>query len=176
MTDLVPGRPTIARIQDHVAAHYGIDAAEMRSERRTAAISWPRHVAMYLARRLTPHSSPVIGRHFGRRDHTTVLHGCRRVEAAMAEEPDISAEVEILRAEIVALCCGPLDAGEAAVNALLSVRRSVDQIAESVERDLHRLWRLGARVDLLTDTLTGRSEAAAAPPKLVVNNNPGSGR
>ena len=68
-----PGVPTIAEIQRAVAERFGTDLADMHSHRRGRAVAWPRQVAMYLARHLTPHSLPMIGHHFGGRDHTTVM-------------------------------------------------------------------------------------------------------
>lgn len=72
---------TIAEIQETVASHFGIDRVHMKSQRRALILARPRQIAMYLCRRLTPRSYPEIARLFGDRDHTTVMHAHRRVEA-----------------------------------------------------------------------------------------------
>jgi chromosomal replication initiator protein len=79
---------TAARIQQAVAAHFGLKISELRSKRRQQAVVFPRQVAMYLCRELTDASLPEIGRHFGGRDHTTVLHACAKI--ARMEETDES--------------------------------------------------------------------------------------
>jgi chromosomal replication initiation ATPase DnaA len=84
----------IKRIQLEVADYYGLKPIEMISQRRGRSVAWPRQVAMYLCRQLTPHSLPSIGRHFGGRDHTTVLHAIRAVESRKGETPR---DLKILR-------------------------------------------------------------------------------
>jgi chromosomal replication initiator protein len=79
---------TTPRIQQTVAAHFGLKISELRSKRRQRAVAFPRQVAMYLCRELTDASLPEIGRHFGGRDHTTVLHSCTKI--ARLEETDES--------------------------------------------------------------------------------------
>jgi chromosomal replication initiator protein len=79
---------TAPRIQQTVAAHFGLKISELRSKRRQQAVVFPRQVAMYLCRELTEASLPEIGRHFGGRDHTTVLHACAKI--ARLEETDES--------------------------------------------------------------------------------------
>jgi chromosomal replication initiator protein len=82
-------RPTghsIAEIQAAACEHFGVSPDEMLSSSRTARVAWPRQVAMYLARELSGESLPAIGRHFGGRDHTTVLHAWRRTSARMAAD------------------------------------------------------------------------------------------
>jgi chromosomal replication initiator protein len=71
--------PSIPEIQHAVAAHFGLSIKSLASPSRAAAIAWPRHVAMHLARRLTDASLPEIGTAFGGRTHATVVHACRRV-------------------------------------------------------------------------------------------------
>lgn len=70
----------IKSIQNAVASEWGVDVADIISRRQSKLISKPRHAAMYLARILTAHSLPEIGRAFGGRDHTTVMHAIKRVE------------------------------------------------------------------------------------------------
>jgi chromosomal replication initiator protein len=89
--------PCIAEIQCAVADLYGIRQIEMLSERRHQGVAWPRQVAMYLCREMTTHSLPAIGRMFGGRDHTTIIHGCRKVEARIAADETIAAEVDRAR-------------------------------------------------------------------------------
>jgi chromosomal replication initiator protein len=87
---------SIAEIQAAVGAHFGLTPDELLSTTRSARIAWPRQVAMYLARELTGESLPAIGRHFGGRDHTTVLHACRRATTRLAADDDARRAVEKL--------------------------------------------------------------------------------
>ena len=89
-------RITVDDIQKTVADHYGLKQSDLLCERRTRAVARPRHVAMYLAKQLTTRSYPDIGRRFGGRDHTTVLHAVKRIEALKTEDPALAAEVELL--------------------------------------------------------------------------------
>ena len=93
-------RVTIDDIQKRVAAHYNIRLADMHSARRARAVARPRQVAMYLAKQLTSRSLPEIGRKFGGRDHTTVMHAVRRIEQLCGEDAGISEDVELLRRTI----------------------------------------------------------------------------
>ena len=93
-----PTRRSIRRIQDTVASYYGLKQIDMVSQRRSRAVAWPRQVAMYLCRELTPHSLPSIGRYFGGRDHTTVMHAIRAVEQRRASRADASKIKELLAA------------------------------------------------------------------------------
>lgn len=87
--------PAMADIQREVAAFFHIPVAEMVSERRAREVARPRQVAMYLAKKLTPKSLPNIGRHFGNRDHTTVIHAVRQVERLIGEDRDFATSVAI---------------------------------------------------------------------------------
>jgi chromosomal replication initiator protein len=89
-------RITVDEIQKVCAAHYKIDASEMRSKRRARAVARPRQVAMYLAKKMTPRSLPEIGRIFGGRDHSTVIHAVRMIEGLRESNPDIDADVRAL--------------------------------------------------------------------------------
>ena len=89
-------RITVDEIQKVCAAHYKIDAAEMRSKRRARAVARPRQVAMYLAKKMTPRSLPEIGRIFGGRDHSTVIHAVRTIEDLRQSNPDIDADIRAL--------------------------------------------------------------------------------
>jgi chromosomal replication initiator protein len=88
---------TIDEIQRKVAEHFNIKLGEMTSDRRARAVARPRQVAMYLAKQLTMRSLPQIGRKFGGRDHTTVMHAVRKVEELTRTDPSLAEDVELLR-------------------------------------------------------------------------------
>jgi chromosomal replication initiator protein len=90
-------RVTIQEIQKRVSEHWNIRVSEMSSARRSRNIARPRQVAMYLAKQLTSKSLPDIGRHFGDRDHTTVMHAVARVTALISTDPAFAEDVELLR-------------------------------------------------------------------------------
>jgi chromosomal replication initiator protein len=87
---------TVDHIQKMVSEHYGLKQADLISERRARAVARPRQVAMWLAKQITTRSLPDIGRRFGGRDHTTVLHAVRRIESLKAEDPAIARDVDVL--------------------------------------------------------------------------------
>jgi chromosomal replication initiator protein len=89
-------RITIDDIQKATSEHYGMKQVDLLSERRNRAIARPRQAAMWLAKQLTTRSLPDIGRRFGGRDHTTVLHAVRRIEALRAEDPVLSQDLETI--------------------------------------------------------------------------------
>ena len=93
-------RITVDEIQKVCAAHYKIDAAEMRSKRRARAVARPRQVAMYLAKKMTPRSLPEIGRIFGGRDHSTVIHAVRTIEELRQTNADIDADIRTLQRQL----------------------------------------------------------------------------
>ncbi len=90
-------RVTIDEIQKRVAEHYNIRLADMHSARRARAVARPRQVAMYLCKQLTPRSLPEIGRKFGGRDHTTVMHAVRKIEELRASDRTLAEDIELLR-------------------------------------------------------------------------------
>ncbi|MEA1937676.1 MAG: chromosomal replication initiator protein DnaA [Pseudomonadota bacterium] len=90
-------RLTIEEIQKCVAEHFDIRVAEMHSARRARAIVRPRQIAMYLCKQLTSSSLPEIGRKFGGRDHTTVMHAVKTVERITNEDPNFAEDVELLK-------------------------------------------------------------------------------
>jgi chromosomal replication initiator protein len=90
-------RVTIDEIQKRVAEHYNIRLADMHSARRARAVARPRQVAMYLCKQLTPRSLPEIGRKFGGRDHTTVMHAVRKIEELRASDRTMAEDIELLR-------------------------------------------------------------------------------
>ena len=89
-------RVTVEEIQKVVADHFNLRLADMLSSRKERAIARPRQVAMYLVKRLTNRSLPEIGRRFGGRDHTTVMHGVRKIEELKAKDPALAEDVETL--------------------------------------------------------------------------------
>jgi chromosomal replication initiator protein len=101
LQDLIRSRDTPrVRIEDIlkiVARHYKVPRNELLSSRRSRDVVRPRQIAMYLAKSLTSRSLPEIGRRFGGRDHTTVLHSVRKVEQLMSQDGDLTQEIELLR-------------------------------------------------------------------------------
>ncbi|WP_394016095.1 helix-turn-helix domain-containing protein [Roseixanthobacter pseudopolyaromaticivorans] len=97
-----PQVPPIMRIQRAVCSYYGISRVDLLSERRTANLIMPRHIAMFLAKTLTLCSLPEIGRRFGGRDHTTVLHAIRRIDALLLRDVRVASDVAALRAQVEA--------------------------------------------------------------------------
>ena len=89
-------RVTVDEIQKATADHFRLTQADLLSERRTRALARPRQAAMWLAKQLTTRSLPDIGRRFGGRDHTTVLHAVRRIEELRASDPQLAQDLEIL--------------------------------------------------------------------------------
>ena len=98
--DLRPTRRTVQDIQEQTAEAFGISLDELLSPSRAAPVAWPRQVAMYLARELTDQTLPAIGRAFGGRNHTTVLHACRRTAERIASDRDAYDAVRRLTAQI----------------------------------------------------------------------------
>jgi chromosomal replication initiator protein len=92
-----PKRIRIEEIQRIVARHYNVSKQDLLSNRRTRIIVKPRQVAMYLAKTMTPRSLPEIGRRFGGRDHTTVLHAVRKIEDLTSNDVKLAQELELLR-------------------------------------------------------------------------------
>ncbi len=88
---------TIEEIQRKVAEHYNIRLSDMIGPKRVRTIARPRQVAMYLAKTLTTRSLPDIGRRFGGRDHTTIMHGIRKVEELKATDGQLAEDIDLLR-------------------------------------------------------------------------------
>ena len=93
-------RITIDEIQRRVCDHYRIKQTEMSSARRAREVARPRQVAMYLAKQLTPRSLPEIGRRFGGRDHTTVIHAVKQIEKLRAIDAELDADVRLLTRQL----------------------------------------------------------------------------
>lgn len=92
-----PKKIKIEDIQKLVASHFNVSRADILSSRRTATVVRPRQIAMYLSKLLTPRSLPEIGRRFGGRDHTTVLHAVRKITGLVTADGTLSEEIELLK-------------------------------------------------------------------------------
>ena len=88
---------TIEEIQRKVSEHYNIRLSDMIGPKRLRTYARPRQIAMYLSKNLTSRSLPEIGRRFGGRDHTTVMHGVKRIEELKIQDGQVAEDVEILR-------------------------------------------------------------------------------
>lgn len=88
---------TIEEIQRKVAEHYNIRLSDMIGPKRLRTIARPRQIAMYLSKQLTPRSLPEIGRRFGGRDHTTIMHGVRKIEELMASDSQMADDLQLLK-------------------------------------------------------------------------------
>src|SRR5919198_19364 len=95
-----PKRVKIEDIQRVVARQYNVSRSDLLSSRRTANVVRPRQVAMYLAKTLTLRSLPEIGRRFGGRDHTTVLHAVRKIENLVNTDSALAEEIELLKRQL----------------------------------------------------------------------------
>ena len=99
--DLVQGlEPRRIKIEDIlriISRHFGVSKGDLLSQRRHRSVVWPRQIGMYLAKQLTARSLPEIGRRFGNRDHTTVLHAIRKIEGELAGNPRLKEELEELK-------------------------------------------------------------------------------
>jgi chromosomal replication initiator protein len=104
MRDLIrppePKRVRIEDIQRLVARQYNVSRSDLLCSRRTANVVRPRQVAMYLAKILTLRSLPEIGRRFGGRDHTTVLHAVRKMDALIATDIALAEEIDVLKRQL----------------------------------------------------------------------------
>lgn len=94
------GATPVSRVVGCVARHFGLGAADLTGPARHRHLLWPRHLAMHLARESCGLSLPAVGRAFGGRNHTSVLHACRRAARRLADEPDQAALARQLLAEI----------------------------------------------------------------------------
>jgi chromosomal replication initiator protein len=88
---------TVEEIQRKVSEHYNIRLSDMIGPKRLRSYARPRQVAMYLCKQMTSRSLPEIGRRFGGRDHTTVMHGVRRIEELKLSDGQIAEDIELLR-------------------------------------------------------------------------------
>lgn len=98
--------PTIADVRAAVEAHFDLFPQDLSSSRRSASVALPRQLVMFLAREMTLRSLPEIGRHLGGRDHSTIIHGCKRVAERLKHDAALRAIVEMLRADIAERAVG----------------------------------------------------------------------
>lgn len=92
-----PRRIKIEDILRIISRHFGVSKGDLLSQRRHRSVVWPRQIGMYLAKQLTHRSLPEIGRRFGNRDHTTVLHAIRKIEGVISEDASLRDEIEDLK-------------------------------------------------------------------------------
>jgi chromosomal replication initiator protein len=93
-------KPTVEGIADRVSRYFGVKRHDVQSKQRYRELLLPRQVSMYLARRLTNLSLADIGSFFGGRDHSTVLHACRKVEQAICSDPAVDGAIKELHSEL----------------------------------------------------------------------------
>ena len=102
--DLVQGiEPRRLKIEDIlrvISRHYGVPKSDLLSQRRHRSVVWPRQIGMFLAKQLTARSLPEIGRRFGNRDHTTVLHAIRKIDGELNKNPRLRDEIEELKKQL----------------------------------------------------------------------------
>lgn len=91
---------TIEEIQRKVAEHYNVRLSDLIGPKRLRAIARPRQVAMYLSKQMTHRSLPEIGKRFGGRDHTTIMHGVRKIEELMATDSQLSDDLQLLKRQL----------------------------------------------------------------------------
>jgi chromosomal replication initiator protein len=91
---------SIDLIQENVTNRFNLKLSDMKARKRTDAVAYPRQIAMYLSRELTPASLPEIGNAFGGRDHTTVIHAINKIEQKMKQDTDLAASIESLIQQI----------------------------------------------------------------------------
>ena len=89
-------RTTIDQIQKKVAEHFNVKISDMHSARRSRTVARPRQIAMFLSKNLTTRSLPEIGRKFGGRDHTTVIHAIKKIQELVKNDSSLSEDIEIL--------------------------------------------------------------------------------
>ena len=89
-------RTTIDQIQKKVAEHFNVKISDMHSARRSRTVARPRQIAMFLSKNLTTRSLPEIGRKFGGRDHTTVIHAIKKIQELVKNDSSMSEDIEIL--------------------------------------------------------------------------------
>ena len=102
--DLVQGlEPRRIKIEDIlriISRHFGVSKSDLLSQRRHRSVVWPRQIGMYLAKQITARSLPEIGRRFGNRDHTTVLHAIRKIDGELNANPRLRDELEELKKQL----------------------------------------------------------------------------
>jgi chromosomal replication initiator protein len=99
-TEADAARPSVERIAERVSRYFQVDPQQLQSRRRSRQTLVPRQVGMYLARRLTRLSLEQIGAYFGGRDHSTVLHACRKIDQALTHDARLSGAIQHLQADL----------------------------------------------------------------------------
>jgi hypothetical protein len=94
---IVPAKTSVQRIIKIVAKEYDVTYNDILSERRTKDVVLPRHIAAFFVKEMTPCTLPLIGRRFGNRDHSTILHAIRKITAWVERDPEFAARVEYIR-------------------------------------------------------------------------------
>lgn len=145
--------PSMTAIKAAVADEYGVSIMDLVSDRRTAAIARPRQAAMWLCRRLTTNSLPAIGKAFGDRDHTTVMHALRAVEARMVHPEEYERMERLIRS-----VGADADARKIAQDRAEWALREVEGLIEDVDAIQKRLRRMQLALTL-TD---GKADGGAA--------------
>lgn len=156
--------PSITTVQRIVASRFGVRVTDLKSDRRDQPLVRARHAAMYLCREHTSHSLPVIGRHFGKRDHTSVMYAIRQTEDRIGRSIEVKRALAELGAEVSAamdgarekMIPGPLSAEErgqalTALTALLKRREAL----------LAELELVDARIDEIGQSTFGPTPPAA---------------
>jgi chromosomal replication initiator protein len=112
----------ISNIKLAVCAHFGVTVVDLTSERRTPPkLLRARHLAFYLCRELTPKSYPEIGRRMGGRDHTTILHACKKIERLLETDEGIVSDLNVLRERVEDITQGRAEAHNATEQGRYSV-------------------------------------------------------
>ena len=91
---------TLEDVQEAVATRFHLKVSELKSKRRTKTLVHPRQIAMFLSRELTDASYPEIGRDFGGKDHTTIIHACKQIDKALANDTSLRSTLDSLKDEI----------------------------------------------------------------------------
>lgn len=154
----LPTVPSVTRIKIAVAAEYGVSVIDLESDRRALAVARPRQAAMWLCRRLTGRSLPEIGRMFGGRDHTTVMHACKAVERRLSD-PDERERLTRLLGTVgdgAEIWTGDAARADWALREVHELMRDVAAIQE-------RLRRFALALGVSTGTAEPSVEAAPAP-------------
>lgn len=151
----IPAFPMIRDIVQRVATHYGMEPMDIISRRKQPKVVTARHVAMYLARKLTPRSLPEIGRHLGNFDHTSVLNGVRRIEERRLDDVRLRGDVDFLTTEL-SFERRPLSQ---AAKVALALRLRDQNLAKEREKQKCKLWTDAERAKIfqLCKTTTQRN-------------------
>lgn len=91
---------SISRIINKTANHFGVLPSELKAKKRNQNVTLPRHIAMYLAREITEYSLPKIGEEFGGRDHTTVIHACKKIEHELSNNKEMKHRIDLIKNEL----------------------------------------------------------------------------